>query len=85
MPLDTSYRSWTVADLAAMRLSIMTQLKAIEGTGQSHSLSGRNTSMADFRALTETLANVNAAIQFQAQNPGDAGGYARRFASFGGG
>lgn len=62
----------------------MTQLKAIEGTGQSHSLSGRNTQMADFNALTDKLANVNAAIQFQAQNPGDAGGFVRRYASFNG-
>lgn len=84
MPLDTSYRSWPLTDLKALKLSILTQLKAIEGTGQSHSLSGRNTQMADFNVLTDRLANINAAIAWKEQNPGDAGGYARRFASFNG-
>lgn len=83
MALDTSYRTWPAADLAALRVSILTQLKAIEGTGQGHALNGRNTNQANFADLTETLANVNAAIDWQANcaNQGNKG-YARRFASF---
>ncbi len=83
MALDTSYRTWPAADLAALRVSILTQLKAIEGTGQSHGLNGRETSLAAFGTLTDKLANVNAAIDWQS-NIGDRGnkGYASRYASF---
>lgn len=83
MPIDTSYRTWSAADLAAMRVSTLTQLKNIEGTGQSHSGSNRNTQQADFQKLTETLASVNAAIDWQSNfsNRGNKG-YASRYASF---
>lgn len=84
MALDTSYRSWPRTELVALKMSILTQLKNIEGTGQSHGLSGRSASMADFKALTETLANVNAAISFidNTANTGNTG-YASRYPSFG--
>lgn len=82
--LDTSYRTWPAADLAVLRSSILLQIKQIEGVGQSHSLNGRNASMADFDKLTNKLANVNAAIDWQANlsNSGNKG-YASRYASFG--
>lgn len=85
MALDTSYRTWPAADLAAMRVSILTQLKQIEGVGQNHSLNGRNTNQASFAELTDKLTNVNAAIDWQASlcDRGNKG-YASRYACFGG-
>lgn len=81
--LDTSYRTWPAADLAVLRSSILLQIKQIEGVGQSHSLNGRSAQMADFDKLTNKLASVNAAIDWQATLV-DRGnkGYASRFASF---
>lgn len=83
MPLETSYRTWPAADLAAMRVSVLTQLKAVEGTGQNHSVNGRSTGLADFQKLTDTLNSINAAIDWQANlaNRGNKG-YASRYSSF---
>lgn len=83
MALDTSYRTYSAADLAALRVSVLTQLKNIEGTGQNHALNGRNTQQADFAKLTEVLTSVNAAIDWQANlaNQGNKG-YASRYSSF---
>jgi len=69
--------------LNALRLSILTQLKTVEGTGQSHSASGRQTAMPTYDALMSRLADIEAAISFKsnAANDGNSG-YARRFASF---
>ena len=81
--IDTSYRTWPAADLAALRFSVLIQISNVQGTGQSHSLNGRQTQLADFDKLTKTLASVNAAIAFQANaaNRGNTG-YTSRFASF---
>lgn len=81
--VDTSYRLWSAATLTAMRLSILTQLKAVEGTGQSHALNGRQTSLADFDKLTQKLTNIEAALDWKA-NSANAGnnGYASRYSSF---
>lgn len=83
MALDTSYRTWPAADLAAMRVSLLTQLKAIEGTGQSHSANSRQTSQANLKDVAEQLANVNAAIDWQSTSA-DRGnkGYASRYSCF---
>lgn len=81
--LDTSYRSMSVATLEALRLSFLTQLKAVEGVGQAHSANGRQTTLPDIDKLTQKLVNVESALEWKA-NPANAGsnGYARRFASF---
>lgn len=73
----------SLATLTALRLSILTQLKAVEGTGQSHSASARQTTMADFEKLTNRLADIEAAIEWKG-NPANAGnnGFASRFADF---
>jgi len=83
MAIDTSYRTWPAADLAALRVSVLTQLKQIEGVGQSHQLSGRGTTQASFADLTDKLTNINAAIDWQANlaNTGNKG-YASRYASY---
>lgn len=82
--VDTSYRMWALATLEAVRLSIITQLGAVQGTGQSHSANGRQTTLVDFDVLTQKLTNIEAAIAWKA-NPANAGnnGYASRYASFG--
>lgn len=81
--IDTSYRTWPAEDLAALRVSILTQLKAIEGIGQSHSGSGRSTSMVDFDKLTQKLASINAAIAWQANLcDGTNNGFATRLTNF---
>lgn len=81
--VDTSYRLWSVDTLQAVRLSILTQLKAVEGVGQSHSANGRQTSLADFDKLTNKLSNIEAALTWKATaaNVGNSG-YASRYASF---
>jgi hypothetical protein len=81
--LDTSYRTWSVATLEAVRTSTLAQMKAIEGTGQSHSASGRNTTMAPYDKLLQTLTNVEAALDWKrtAANDGNKG-FATRYSSF---
>jgi hypothetical protein len=81
--IDTSYRTWPAADLAAMRVSCLTQIANIQGVGQTHSVNGKNTELADFDKVTSTLASVNAAISWQSNlaNRGNRG-YASRYASF---
>lgn len=83
--IDTSYRSWSVETLNAVRASILVQLKNIEGTGQSHSISGRQTALPDIDKLTQKLTNIESALRFKetAANNGN-NGYASRFSSFGG-
>lgn len=82
--VDTSYRNWSLATLNAVRLSVITQLAAIGGTGQSHSANGRQTTLTSFDTLTQTLTNIESAIAWKS-NPANAGnnGFASRFASFG--
>lgn len=81
--LDTSYRTWPAEDLAALRSSTLVQLSNVQGVGQSHALNGKNTQLADYQKLTQTLANVNAAIKFQSNlaNAGNSG-YTSRYVSF---
>ncbi len=83
--VDTSYRLWNVETLNAVRLSILTQMKAVEGVGQAHSANGRQTTLPDFDKLTVRLTSIEAALAWKA-NPANAGndGYASRYASFGG-
>lgn len=81
--IDTSYRTWPKAELEAVKVSVLTQLKNIEGQGQGHSLNGRNTNLADFDKLTDKLASINAALDYltNSANRGNKG-YASRYASF---
>lgn len=81
--VDTSYRSMSVATLEALRLSVLTQLKAVEGVGQSHSANGRQTTLVSLEKLNALLVNYESALEWK-RNPANAGnnGYARRFASF---
>lgn len=81
--VDTSFRSLSVATLDALRLSILTQLKAVEATGQSHSGSGRQTNLVDFDKLTHKLTSIEAALEWKA-NTANAGnnGYASRYSNF---
>jgi len=81
--VDTSYRSMSVETLNALKLSILTQLKAVEGTGQSHSANGRQTAMASFDQLHNKLASIESALTWKA-NAANAGnnGYASRYANF---
>lgn len=69
--------------LTALRLSFLTQLKAIEGSGQSHSGNGRQTNLADLDKITTGLTNVESALEWKrtAANDGNKG-FASRFASF---
>ncbi len=55
----------------------------MEGTGQSHSVSGRQTALPTYDALMNRLADIEAAIAFKS-NPSNAGnnGFASRYASF---
>jgi len=81
--VETSYRNMSVATLEALRLSILTQLKAVEGVGQSHSTNGRQTVLTDFDKLTLKLASIESALTWKA-NAANAGnnGYASRYANF---
>lgn len=81
--VDTAYRMWSVATLEAVRLSTLAQLKAVEGTGQSHSMNGRQTALVDFDKLTQKLNNIEAALDWKANaaNNGNKG-YASRYGSF---
>lgn len=84
MPLDSRLRSMSLETLTALRLSALTQLKAVEATGQSHSANARQTALADYEKLMNRIADIEAAIAWKS-DPANAGnnGYARRFASFG--
>ena len=86
MPIDTRYRLYPATELSALKTSTLQQLKQIEGAGQSHSINGRNSAAAQFDRLHDGLANINAAIAWQAEqgNNGNAG-YASRYADFSGG
>lgn len=81
--VDTSYRNMSVETLTALRLSFLTQIKAVEGSGQSHSGNGRQTNLVDMDKLTAGLTNVEAALEWKrtAANNGNKG-FASRFASF---
>lgn len=83
--LDTSYRLWSVETLNAVRSSVLLQMKAIEGVGQSHSVNGRQTTLADHDKLVQKLTNIEAALSWKATaaNSGNAG-YASRYSSFSG-
>jgi len=66
-----------------LMLSVLTQLKTVEGTGQSHSASARQTALVDFEKLMNRLADIEAAIAWKSNAANDGNnGYARRFASF---
>lgn len=73
----------SLATLEALRLSVLTQLKAVEATGQSHSVQGRQTALVSFDQLTNRLADIEAAIEWKS-NPANSGnkGFASRFANF---
>ncbi len=81
--VDTSYRNWSVATLEAVRTSILTQLKAVEGTGQSHSANGRQTALVSFEQLMDRLSSIESALRWkeQAANAGN-NGYASLYANF---
>jgi len=81
--VDTSYRSMSVETLNALRLSILTQLKAVEATGQSHSANSRQTALPDFDKLTQKLTSIESALRWK-ENAANAGnnGYASRYANF---
>lgn len=81
--LDSRFRAMTLPTLTALRLSMITQIAAVQGTGQSHSLNGRQTALPDLDKLIGRLADIDAAIAFKS-NPANAGnnGYASRYASF---
>lgn len=83
--VDTSYRNLSLATLQALRLSMITQLGAVQGTGQAHSANGRQTTLSDFDTLTQKLVSIDSAIEWKG-NPANAGnnGYASRYSSFGG-
>jgi len=83
MPIDTRYRLYPAETIAALIASTLTQIKQIEGVGQSHSINGRSTSQATLRDLHDTLANLYAAQKFQSSSE-DAGnaGYVSRFTDF---
>lgn len=83
--LDTSYRLWNVETLNAVRSSVLLQLKAVEGVGQSHAANGRQTTLPDHDKLVQKLANIEAALRWKetAANGGNAG-YASRYSSFSG-
>ena len=69
--------------LKALKSSCLQQIKAIEGAGQSHSMNGRNVSMAAQRDLHDQLANIAAAILWKAQNAANGNlGYASNYTDF---
>lgn len=69
--------------LNALKTSVLTQLKAVEGTGQSHSTNGRQTALPDFDKLTDKLASIEAAIEWKntQANSGNKG-FASRYSCF---
>ena len=81
--IDTSYRTWPLADLEALKSSTLIQLKNIEGAGQSFNGAGRSTSQASYSELKNTLASINAALDYirQRANNGNKG-FASRYNSF---
>lgn len=81
--VDTSYRSWGIDTLQAARTSVLIQMKAVEGVGQSHSANGRQTALPDFDKLFEKLNNIENAIAWKL-NPANRGnnGFASRTAAF---
>lgn len=71
------------ATLQALHSSCLQQIKAIEGAGQSHSMNGRNVSMAQQRDLFDQLANIAAAQAWKAQNAANGNlGYASTYTDF---
>ncbi len=83
MPVESKYRLMPAADLAALRVSLLTQIKQVEGVGQSHSANGRQTAQANLANLMSDLGDVNAAIEWQGNvaNNGNKG-YASRYSCF---
>lgn len=81
--VDTSYRNWSVDTLNALRLSVLTQLKAVEAVGQTHTANGRATTLTDFDKLVQKLTNIESALTWKANaaNRGN-NGYASRYSSF---
>jgi len=71
------------ATLEALKTSCLTQIKAIEGAGQSHSMNGRNVAMGNLDSLYDKLANITSAQAWKAQNAADGNlGYASRYTDF---
>lgn len=69
--------------LSALKSSCLQQIKAIEGAGQSHSMNGRNVSMAGLDGLYDKLANISAAISWKAAQAGTGNlGYASTYTDF---
>ena len=81
--VDTAYRMMSLTTLCALRDSTLVIIKSVEGTGQSHTLNGRNITQADRAKAMEDLVSIEAAIDYKG-NPANAGnkGYASRYASF---
>lgn len=79
--VDTSYRAWSIATLEAVKLSTLTQMKAVEGMGQSHSANGRQTALADLSKLVATLNNIENALAWKRNCEGN-NGFASRIANF---
>lgn len=81
--VDTSYRAWSFATLEAVRLSTLTQMKGVEGAGQSHSANGRQTAMANLNDLATLLNNIENALAWKRNlaNHGN-NGFASRYADF---
>jgi hypothetical protein len=63
--IDTSYRMMSVEELTALKLSALQAIQAIAGTGQSHSLNGRQTTHASLAEWRRTLTNVCAALEWK--------------------
>lgn len=81
--VDTSYRAWSIETLTAVRLSLLQQIKGVEGMGQSHSANGRQTALPDLEKLVTQLNNIENALAWK-RNAANAGnnGFASRFADF---
>lgn len=83
--VDLRYREYDLETLQVLKASLLTQIKAIEGVGQSDSISGRNMVRAAFKDVNDELKSVMAAIKYlsnQANNGNT--GFASRLADFGG-
>jgi hypothetical protein len=83
--IDTRFRLYPAATLAALETSCLVELKQIEALGVSHSINGRNTTFRPAKEIQDDLANIYAAQQYQ-RSTADAGnaGIVSRFADFSG-
>lgn len=62
--IDTRYRFYSDEELQALKTSALLIIKTVETVGQSHGISGRSHTAADYDKAKETVANINAAIQY---------------------